>query len=452
MNICQTYPIFDLYQPLVDSNNSYTRGKELSNRNEMNKNALVEIITIGDEILYGQLLDTNTQWLSEALDAAGFKVIRKTSIGDGIRETLHILAEAEQRADIILITGGLGPTQDDHTKPAMAQYFNSPITTNAQALEELKLFFSRRGVALSPTNAKQADLPEKCQMISNSLGTAPGMWFEKEGKVFVSMPGVPFEMKEMMTSHVLPKLKEKYPTDVLYHKEIKTAGIGESWLSDKIRDWENSLPNNISLAYLPSLSTVKLRLTAKGDDIATLRNEVEQEIARILPIIQPFVYGYDQDTLEQVVGRLLIEQKKTLALAESCTGGHISHLITSVPGSSAYFQGSLIPYHNDFKAGILGVNAATLEQHGAVSEATVIEMANNVRKLFKASFGIASSGIAGPDGGTAEKPVGTVWLALSDGVQTVTKKLSLGRGRLHNIQSTSTAALYLLWQSLTRNG
>lgn len=418
----------------------------------MNKNALVEIITIGDEILYGQLLDTNTQWLSEALDAAGFKVIRKTSIGDGIRETLHILAEAEQRADIILITGGLGPTQDDHTKPAMAQYFNSPITTNAQALEELKLFFSRRGVALSPTNAKQADLPEKCQMISNSLGTAPGMWFEKEGKVFVSMPGVPFEMKEMMTSHVLPKLKEKYPTDVLYHKEIKTAGIGESWLSDKIRDWENSLPNNISLAYLPSLSTVKLRLTAKGDDIATLRNEVEQQIARILPIIQPFVYGYDQDTLEQVVGRLLIEQKKTLALAESCTGGHISHLITSVPGSSAYFQGSLIPYHNDFKAGILGVNAATLEQHGAVSEATVIEMANNVRKLFKASFGIASSGIAGPDGGTAEKPVGTVWLALSDGVQTVTKKLSLGRGRLHNIQSTSTAALYLLWQSLTRNG
>lgn len=418
----------------------------------MNKNALVEIITIGDEILYGQLLDTNTQWLSEALDAAGFKVIRKTSIGDGIRETLHILAEAEQRADIILITGGLGPTQDDHTKPAMAQYFNSPITTNAQALEELKLFFSRRGVALSPTNAKQADLPEKCQMISNSLGTAPGMWFEKEGKVFVSMPGVPFEMKEMMTSHVLPKLKEKYPTDVLYHKEIKTAGIGESWLSDKIRDWENSLPNNISLAYLPSLSTVKLRLTAKGDDIATLRNEVEQQIARILPIIQPFVYGYDQDTLEQVVGRLLIEQKKTLALAESCTGGHVAHLITSVPGSSAYFQGGLIPYHNDFKAGILGVNAATLEQHGAVSEATVIEMANNVRKLFKASFGIASSGIAGPDGGTAEKPVGTVWLALSDGVQTVTKKLSLGRGRLHNIQSTSTAALYLLWQSLTRNG
>lgn len=184
----------------------------------------------------------------------------------------------------------------------------------------------------------------------------------------------------------------------------------------------------------------------------TLRDEVEQQISLVLPLVAPYVYGYNEDTLEQVVGRLLIEQKKTLALAESCTGGHISHLITSVPGSSAYFQGSLIPYHNDFKAGILGVNAATLEQHGAVSEATVIEMANNVRKLFKASFGIASSGIAGPDGGTAEKPVGTVWLALSDGVQTVTKKLSLGRGRLHNIQSTSTAALYLLWQSLTRNG
>ncbi len=418
----------------------------------MDKNTLVEIITIGDEILYGQLLDTNTHWMSEALDAAGFKVLRKTSIGDSVSETLNILAESEKRADIILITGGLGPTQDDHTKPAMAQYFNSPISTNTQALEELRFFFSQRGRELTPTNARQADLPEKCQMISNSLGTAPGMWFEKEGKVFVSMPGVPFEMKEMMVNHVLPKLKEKYPTSVLYHKEIKTAGIGESWLSDKIRDWENNLPNNIGLAYLPSLSTVKLRLTAKGKDQNTLRAQVEQQITKVLPIIQPYVYGYDDDTLEQVVGRLLREQKKTLALAESCTGGHIAHLITTVPGSSAYFQGGLIPYHNDFKTGILGVEAETLGQYGAVSEATVVEMANNVRQLFKASYGIASSGIAGPEGGTAEKPVGTVWLALADGAQTVTKKLSLGRGRLHNIQSTSTAALYLLWQSLTRNG
>ena len=418
----------------------------------MDKSTLVEIITIGDEILYGQLLDTNTQWLSEALDAAGFKVIRKTSIGDSISATLNILAESEKRADIILITGGLGPTQDDHTKPAMAQYFNSPISANKQALEELRLFFSKRGRELTPTNAKQADLPDKCQMISNALGTAPGMWFEKDGKVFVSMPGVPFEMKEMMVKHVLPQLKEKYPTNVLYHKEIKTAGIGESWLSDKIRDWENSLPSHISLAYLPSLSTVKLRLTAKGNDLDTLRNQVKQQIALVLPIIQPYVYGYDEDTLEQVVGRLLIEQGKTLALAESCTGGHISHMITSVAGSSAYFQGSLIPYHNNFKSGILGVEAATLAQNGAVSEATVVEMANNVRKLFHASYAIASSGIAGPGGGTAEKPVGTVWIALADGAQTVTKKLSLGRERIHNIQSTSTAALYLLWQSLTQNG
>lgn len=422
------------------------------NSSEMDKHTFVEIITIGDEILYGQLLDTNTQWLSEALDAAGFKVIRKTSIGDSISETLGILAESEKRADIILITGGLGPTQDDHTKPAMAQYFNSPISTNPQALEELRLFFAQRGRELTPTNAKQAELPDKCQMISNALGTAPGMWFEKEGKVFVSMPGVPYEMKEMMEKHVLPKLKEKYPTDVLYHKEIKTAGIGESWLSDKIRDWENNLPDHISLAYLPSLSTVKLRLTAKGKTLDVLRDQVEQQLALVLPLIEPYVYGYDEDTLEQVVGRLLAEQQKTLALAESCTGGHISHLITSVPGSSAYFQGSLIPYHNEFKSGILGVEAATLEKHGAVSEATVVEMANHVRKLFKSSYGMASSGIAGPEGGTEAKPVGTVWLALADGTQTVTRKLSLGRGRLHNIQSTSTAALYLLWQSLTRNG
>lgn len=416
------------------------------------QSALVEIITIGDEILYGQLLDTNTQWMSNALDSAGFKVIRKTSIGDSKSEILNILAESEKRADIILITGGLGPTQDDYTKPAMAQYFNSPISTNMQALEELRLFFSRRNVALSPTNAKQADLPEKCQMISNALGTAPGMWFEKDGKVFVSMPGVPFEMKEMMVKYVIPKLKAKFPTSILYHKEIKTAGIGESWLSDKIQEWENNLPSNIGLAYLPSLSTVKLRLTAKGKDLAVLQNQVKQQISLVLPLIQQYVYGYDEDTLEQVIGRLLLEQKKTLALAESCTGGHISHLITSVPGSSAYYHGSLIPYHNSFKTGVLGVKAATIEKHGAVSEETVIEMATNVRKLFSASFGIATSGIAGPDGGTAEKPVGTVWLALSNGEKTVTKKLSLGRGRLHNIQSTSTAALYLLWQSLTRNG
>lgn len=416
------------------------------------QDTLTEIITIGDEILYGQILDTNTQWMSEVLDAAGFKVIRKTSIGDSEAEILNILAESEKRADVILITGGLGPTSDDLTKPMMARYFDSPVSMNAAALEELSQLFKVRGFELTETNRKQAELPEKCQMISNKLGTAPGMWFEKENKVFVSMPGVPFEMKEMMQQVVLPKLKARFRPVERYHKVIKTVGIGESWLSDKIKIWENELPENIKLAYLPSLSMVRLRLTAIGENREELKGQVDLQVNKLLPLIQPYVYGYDVETLEEKVGQLLNEKGKTIALAESCTGGYISHLITSVPGSSAYFQGSIVPYHNAFKTGVLGVNADTLEKYGAVSEETVVEMADQVRKKFKATIGIASSGIAGPTGGTPEKPVGTVWLALANGKKTVTKKLSLGKKRPENIASTGVAALYLLWQSLTQNG
>lgn len=416
------------------------------------KGALVEIITVGDEILYGQILDTNTQWMSDVLDSIGFRVIRITAIGDSESEIWNVLAESEKRADIILITGGLGPTNDDLTKPVMAKYFNSPISLNPTALEELTLFFKRRGFELTPTNRKQAELPEKCQMISNKLGTAPGMWFEKDNKVFVSMPGVPFEMKEMMQQYVLPKLMERFNAQVLYHKVIKTVGIGESWLADKIRPWEQNLPENIKLAYLPSVSMVRLRLTATGADIATLEKQTNDQVQQVLPLIEQYVYGYDEDTLEQVVGQLLREQKKTLALAESCTGGYISHMITSVPGCSAYYKGGIIPYHNAIKSANLGVKEETIEQYGAVSEETVIAMANKVRQQFKASIGIASSGIAGPEGGTKEKPVGTVWLALADGEKTVTRKLSLGRKRPQNIQSSAVAALHLLWQSLTQNG
>lgn len=416
------------------------------------RGTLAEIIAIGDEILYGQILDTNTQWMSEALDAAGFRVNRITTIGDSEAAILDILAESEKRADIVLITGGLGPTNDDLTKPMMAKYFDSPIVLHPQALEELTQFFKQRGLDLSPTNRRQAELPEKCQMVSNKVGTAPGMWFERGDKVFVSMPGVPFEMKAMMEQYVLPKLKERFHAQVLFHKVIKTVGIGESWLSDKIREWEQNLPENIKLAYLPSVAMVRLRLTGAGKDIAALEKQVNQQVQMVLPLIGQYVYGYDEDTLEQVVGELLVEQKKTLALAESCTGGYISHMITSVPGCSAYYQGSVIPYHNTLKTIVLGVEEETIEEYGAVSEATVIAMANNVRQQFKASIGIASSGIAGPGGGTVEKPVGTVWLALADGEKTVTKKLSLGRKRPQNIQSSAVAALYLLWQSLTQNG
>lgn len=411
-----------------------------------------EVITIGDEILYGQILDTNTHWLSEHLDASGFRVIRRTAIGDNEQDILDILAEAESRASVILITGGLGPTSDDLTKPTMAKYFNSSIELNPVALEELKALFAQRGFTLTETNQKQAELPTKCQMISNKVGTAPGMWFEKDSKVFISMPGVPFEMKEMMVNYILPQLIQRFQPPLIHHKLIKTVGIGESWLSDKIKNWEENLPDHIKLAYLPSLGMVRLRLTTTGNDLALMQKEVEDQTAKLLPIIKDYVYGFDEDTLEEVVGKLLKQQHKTVAFAESCTGGYISHRLTLVPGSSSYYNGSIIPYHNQFKQRTLGVNPLTLEKHGAVSEETVKEMAQNIKTKLDASIGIASSGIAGPDGGTPEKPVGTVWLALTDGNKTITRKLSLGKKREQNIQSTAVAAFHMLWQHLLQNG
>lgn len=414
-------------------------------------NILAEVITIGDEILFGQILDTNTQWMSELLDAKGIRVIRRTAIGDNELEILNILAEAEGRADIILITGGLGPTSDDLTKPVMAKYFDSTISLHPIALQELTTMFQQRGFELTETNKKQAELPDKCEMISNKLGTAPGMWFERNGKIFVSMPGVPFEMKEMMEKIVIPRLLKYFKPPVIVHKLIKTVGIGESWLSDKIKDWEQALPTQLKLAYLPSVSMVRLRLTGTGADAEQLEKEIEEQISKVLPLIDAFVYGYDDESLDQAIGKLLIAQQKTIAIAESCSGGYISHMFTKTPGSSAYFQGSLVPYHDSQKTNILGVSSETIKQYGAVSEQTVIEMANLVRKKFNTSIGISASGIAGPGGGTPEKPVGTVWIAIADGNKTTTKMLKLGKTRVVNIQSTAIAALNLLWQSLNQN-
>ncbi|MDN5199867.1 competence/damage-inducible protein A [Fulvivirgaceae bacterium BMA10] len=412
---------------------------------------LAELITIGDEILYGQIVDTNTQWMSEKLDEIGIKTIRKTTVGDNEDQIMQAFREAESRANIVLITGGLGPTNDDITKPCLANFFNSPISLHQQAYSELKELFETRGFQLTETNKRQAELPDKCTMISNRHGSAPGMWFERNNKVFVSMPGVPHEMKAMMKENVLEKLQNFYHTPTIFHKMIQTVGIGESWLSDTIKDWEGNLPSNISLAYLPGLMQVKLRLTAMGSDIIALEEQVNQQVDNLIPLIEKHVFGYDNETLEEAIGKLLIKQEKTLSTAESCTGGHIAHTITSVPGSSAYYNGSLIPYQNDMKMDLLDVKKETLEMHGAVSEATVIEMAQNIRRKFRTDIGVASSGIAGPGGGTKEKPVGLVWIAYSDGNGTITKKLQLGHQRLINIKRTTTAVLYLIWQSLVQN-
>jgi nicotinamide-nucleotide amidase len=412
------------------------------------KQILAELLTIGDEILYGQIVDTNSQWMGVELSNAGIKVIRKTSVGDREDEILTALAEAEKRADIILITGGLGPTSDDLTKPCLVKYFNCELKMNDEALAEVTAFFTQRGRELTEINRQQAALPTCCEKITNAVGTAPGMWFDRNGKVFVSMPGVPHEMKRMMTELVIPKLKKTFTMPTIYHNVIRTVGLGESFLAEKISDWEKSLPSHIKLAYLPSLGEVKLRLTSHGDSLDTLQKESNELVEKLKTRIGSYIFGYGEDPLEVVIGRTLREKKLTLSIAESCTGGYLSHLITSVPGSSGYFLGSMIPYDYQIKMRQLGVKPETLEKYGAVSKPTIIEMANIVRAKFNTDIGVATSGIAGPGGATPDKPVGTVWIAYSDKHHTVTKKLQLSKERMLNIRMASVAVLNLIRQSL----
>ncbi|HNP06311.1 MAG TPA: competence/damage-inducible protein A [Cyclobacteriaceae bacterium] len=408
------------------------------------KPVLVEILAIGDELLYGQTKDTNSHWISVELDKVGFKVIRRTTIGDKEDQILTAFAEAEYHADIVLITGGLGPTSDDLTKPCLVKYFNCETAIHPEALAEVTDFFKRRGRELTEVNRQQAALPICCTKITNPTGTAPGMWFDKNGKVFVSMPGVPHEMKKMMLDMVIPKLKARFQTPALHHQMIRTVGIGESYLADKISDWEKSLPDHIRLAYLPGLGEVKLRLTGTGDSIDVLKQEMDALVEKLKPLAEEYIYGYGETPLQVVIGNTLREKKLKLSIAESCTGGYLSHLITSVPGSSDYYLGSIIPYDYEIKMRQLGVRPETLEKYGAVSEPTIIEMANIVRSKFNADIGVATSGIAGPGGATPDKPVGTIWIAYSDKHKTVTKLLKLSQERLYNIQYSTTAVLNLI--------
>ena len=412
------------------------------------KKIRAELLTIGDEILYGQITDTNSQWMSVELDKVGIQVVRKTTVGDRESEILTAFAEAEQRAEVILITGGLGPTSDDLTKPMLAKYFNCELQLHDEALAEVTEFFKSRGRELSELNRQQAALPTACIKITNPIGTAPGMWFDKGEKVFMSMPGVPHEMKKMMTDHVIPRLTKKYKLPVIYHKVIRTIGIGESFLAEKIADWEKALPAHIKLAYLPSLGEVRLRLTGFGESVHQLETETQALVESLKPLAGQYIYGYGEDPIEVVIGKTLRERKLTLSIAESCTGGYLSHMITSVPGSSEYFMGSMIPYAYEIKMRQLGVKPETLEKYGAVSEPTIIEMANIVRAKFSTDIGVATSGIAGPGGATPDKPVGTVWIAYSDKHHTVTRKLQLSKDRMINIRMASVAVLNLIRMSL----
>jgi nicotinamide-nucleotide amidase len=410
-----------------------------------------EIITIGDEILIGQIVDTNSAWMAKELNNAGIRIKQITSVSDDKEHIKKALDEARTRVDVILITGGLGPTKDDMTKATLCEYFNSTLKRDEGAYLNVKSIFDSRGLPFTPINQRQADVPVNCIPIMNTKGTAPGMWFEEFGKVFVSMPGVPYEMKAMMESFVIPKLTEKFKTPFIVHQTILTQGIGESFLSEKIATWEDSLPENCKLAYLPSTGMVRLRLSSVGDDKVVLDSQVKELIGKLTPLISEYIYGYDDESMEQIVGRLLKSKGKKISTAESCTGGYIAHRITSIPGSSAYFEGSVIAYSYEIKENILGVEKEILEKYGAVSEQVVLAMANGVKHHFKTDYSIAASGIAGPDGGTPEKPVGTVWISIATPEKTFAKKFLFGNDRERNIIRTNITALNLLRQELLKS-
>ncbi|MEI7499966.1 MAG: competence/damage-inducible protein A [Bacteroidota bacterium] len=414
----------------------------------------VEIINIGDELLIGQVINTNASWMAEQLSLAGFRVHQVTMISDQREHILEALASAAMRAEIVLISGGIGPTKDDITKHTLCEFFGTRLVFNEEAYRDVEEIFARRGYKVTELNRMQAELPENCTGIPNKAGTARGMWFEKErtgdGKtIFVSMPGVPFEMKSMMTDHIIPRLKEIYRTPFIYHKTVLTQGIGESFLATLIEEWENALPGHIKLAYLPQPGIVRLRLSGTGKEEQIIRRQVDGEVAKLEVLIPDYIFGHDEDTLEEIVGQLLKASQSTLATAESCTGGYIAHLLTSIPGSSAFFKGSVVAYANEIKQRALGVTSESLQKYGAVSKEVVTEMAITAQTMFDVDYVIATSGIAGPDGGTPDKPVGTTWIAIATPDEIFAKQYTFGDNRDRNIRRTALQALNLLRKKLS---
>ncbi|MEI6595207.1 MAG: competence/damage-inducible protein A [Bacteroidota bacterium] len=407
-----------------------------------------EIITIGDEILIGQIIDTNSSWIGQEISKIGVSVVHRTSVSDSEQDIVDALNAAKVRADIIILTGGLGPTKDDITKLTLCNYFNSSLVINEKVLEWVTKIFSNRKLPMIDTNKNQAMVPEICEVLFNKSGTAPGMWFDVDDKIYISMPGVPFEMKTIFTEEVIPKLKQKFSFPVIIHRTIQTASIGESFLAKKIEAWENDLPSHIKLAYLPSVGQVRLRLSGLGEDHDILNEELKIIISALYHIIGEYIFGLEDDTLQKSVGELLHKNNKTLSTAESCTGGYISHLITSVPGSSSYYIGSIISYSNEIKTHELNVDETILNTHGAVSKECVSKMAEQIRIKFNTDYAIATSGIAGPDGGSLDKPVGTVWIAVSSKTETIARIYNMGDNRERTIQRTALEGLDLLRRML----
>lgn len=407
-----------------------------------------EIITIGDEILIGQIIDTNSAWLGQQLSSIGIQVVQISSVSDQAAAIVEALEEAQRRAELILITGGLGPTKDDVTKHTLVDYFGAKLVTNESVLLQLRAWFEQRSRKMSEMNERQADLPDNCELLQNSLGTAQGMLWRKNGKLILSMPGVPYEMKHIVSERLLPLLRKEFELPIIVHRTIMTCGMVESRIAELVAAVEADLPPHIKLAFLPRPGIVRLRLSALGNQREPLEKEVATYEQRFVQLLGHHVFGYDDVRLEAAIGEALLKRQRKIATAESCTGGTIASMISSVAGASAYFMGSVVSYSNEAKIDLLGVQPETIENHGAVSEQTVAEMAQAVKQKFGTDYSIAVSGIAGPAGGTPEKPVGTVCFAVSGPTENWLRTYNFGTERQLNIERASMMALYLLWKMM----
>ena len=408
------------------------------------KNRYATIITIGDELLIGQVIDTNSAWMAQRLNQIGIDVKKRIAIGDSAEDMWHALDMESKEADVILLTGGLGPTSDDITKELLCKYFDGKMIVNDGALENVKYLFEKvYKKPVSNVNLAQAEVPDVCEVIQNKRGSAPGMVFKKGGKIFISMPGVPYEMQGIM-NEVIPYLKEQFTLPVIIHKTILTAGIGESALAEMIADFEGNLPEEIKLAYLPNYGMVRLRLTTSGFDKIATQKVIDEQFHQLKEFVKKYMVTDEDETMQVVLGKLLLNNEKTISTAESCTGGAIASLITSVAGSSAYYEGSIVSYSYEVKETLLDVKNQTLNKYGAVSEETVVEMLKGLLNRMHTDYGIAVSGIMGPGGGTPDKPVGTVWIAVGNKEKYVAQKIHLRFERPKNIEVTSIMALNMM--------
>ncbi len=413
-------------------------------------NIKATIITIGDELLIGQTIDTNSAWMAQQLNKLGIDVYRRIAVADKEEDIQSALDEELPRASILLLTGGLGPTSDDITKPFLCKYFGGKMIVNEQVLNHVSGLFIKRNRPFLDINMKQAEVPDVCTVLFNEMGTAPGMLFEKDGKWIISMPGVPFEMQGIMTNEVLPRLKQRFQSDVIVHRNIITSGEGESFIADTLKDFEALLPSHIKISYLPAPGIVKLRLTGTGADEQKIVNELDLLQAQVADILERIVVSLEDITMQELLAKVLSETGKTVSLAESCTGGYVSHLITQVQGSSNYFKGAIVPYQSVLKHKIVGVSSNTLKEHTAISEETAIELAQNTRKMFSSDYSLSVTGQLSYGGEDAQIQKGLVWMAVAGDEGVKTKRFQFHYDRLMNKEIAAQMGLLMLWKYIKR--